>query len=159
MKKVFITSCVVLAGAATLALTVNKNIDSVVFRSNKDDVRTAIELWPTTKRLPMQHALAEVVWYRKAWKQGSYERFNISAMTDSEPMYRFGVERGNGVNDRHHEMRFCFERPESEIGLPADCSFRVHPELGPLVCDNEQRCWSLLDALVRLGVAPVGRIP
>jgi hypothetical protein len=105
----------------TAGLTVYKSADDWVFRSTKDFVRSAIEVWPTSGKAVTQHAKAEIVLYRKSYNGGSYERMNWSAMNDNEPHFRFGVERGNV--DVHRAIWFCFERPETEIGLPAKCPF------------------------------------
>lgn len=110
---------------ATAALAVIKTVDSWVFQSTRNDVRTAIEIRPTKGRKPLVDALAELVWYRKDYNAGCYERFNISAMNDQEPMYRIGVERGNCPDDEHRPIVFCMERPEAERGLPAKCPFII----------------------------------
>lgn len=102
-------------------LTVYKSSDDWVFQSTGNFLRSAIEVWPTRGAQVTQHAKAEIVLYRKSYKDGSYERMNWSAMNDNEPHYRFGVERGNV--DQHRAIWFCFERPETEIGLPAKCPF------------------------------------
>jgi hypothetical protein len=121
MKKKILLGALGAVFVATAALTVIKTVDSWVVRSTRDDVRSAIEIHPTKGRKPLVDALAELVWYRKEFNAGCYERMNISAMNDNEPMYRIGVERGNCPEDEHRPIVFCMERPEIERGLPAHC--------------------------------------
>lgn len=141
MKRYFFAAALLLVFLSTAALTVYKSSDDWVFRSTGNFLRSAIEVWPTKGAQVTQHAKAEFVLYRKSYNGGSYERMNWSAMNDNEPHYRFGVERGNGADDQLRQVWFCFERPESEIGLPAFCPLRLDPEHGVMVCNKENECF------------------
>jgi len=132
---------VVLIFLMCAGFAVYKGSSSWTFQSTGDFLRSAIEIWPTKGQPPPTDAKAEVVLYRVAPSNGSYERMNWSAMNDNEPMYRFGVEAG-GIGVRR-PIWFCFERPESERGLPAYCPLRLDPNQGVLICNKQEECFGL----------------
>lgn len=145
MKKLIISLCLLLSvvlitGARSSKLRQLVGVDALILRSRADNVRSALEIHPTTGIVPQQHALAEVVWYRWLIDAANFERFNISAMNDNEPMYRFGVEKGTESGE-YRPIWFCFEN--LVVGQPAYCPLRIDPDEGVLVCNKQGTCQSI----------------
>lgn len=103
------------------------NDAALVLQALPNDSRAAIDVRPTEGTRPQFGAWTEVVLYRSKLSE-PMERMNWSAMNASDPMYRFGVERGAGGS--FHPVCFAFEDVAPGVARVPLCIAPPEPALG-----------------------------